>query len=165
MSECTAVADELLACLQKVTFPGQPEGWQTVRTTLRTILCKGKRKELSEHLNTMRSQLALRMLALLNAKSDLHDSRQTETIDWIQHSNKEIVEVVAFESNCLNRHLEDYATRLENLVGDGAKAAQQRHQEAIAAILTLRDGNTQVLARPPHNGEASEERNGHIDDN
>lgn len=155
MSQCTAVADDLLIYLNKLTFDGLPDKWQTIRLTLRTVLSNGKIKELSNRLNILRSELALRILALLNAKSDIQASQLAETVEQLRRSGKDVVEVVSLESNSLKRDWTHLATRFEDLLERGEESAQQRHLETVAAILTLRDGDTKIVTRPLNNNETS----------
>jgi hypothetical protein len=148
------VADELLTYLNKITFNDLPDKWQTIRMTLRTVLSNGKIKELSNRLNILKGELAIRILALLNAKSDIQASQLAETVEQLQRSSKDVVEVVSIESNSLKRNWTHLAARFEDLLEHGEESAQQRHLETIAAILTLRDGDTKIIARPLTNDEA-----------
>jgi hypothetical protein len=91
----------------------------------------------------------LRILALLNAKSDIHSARHAKAFAQLQRSNEDIVEAIAFHSSTVASGLHDIAKRVGDLHQEGAAAAEDRHQETTAAILMLRDGATQTIIRSP----------------
>jgi len=78
---------------------------------------------------------------LLNRKSDAQAQSQADSLSLIKNSKEDIVEVVSF-----NRKILQDATTHET---------KQRHEETIAAILSLRDGSIETVLFPTSMGEKS----------
>jgi hypothetical protein len=131
-----------------LTLTNPTDKWQTIRAALRTVWTQSKIEELVTRLDSFRREIALRILLLLNAKSDIQSRRQTKILDSLQRSSKDVVEVISINSSNLQSTLEKHATQVGRFQEEHTVAAERRHEETIAAILTLRDGNTQVIARP-----------------
>lgn len=91
---------------------------------------------------SLRSELVFRILALLNTKSD-------SQLDYLDKYHADIVEVVSLNQEGLRSSLRDNAADLSQLVCDTEIKAKKRHDETIAAILTLQNGKTRVLTRRP----------------
>jgi hypothetical protein len=134
--------------LDKLTLDKDSGTWQSVRAALETIWDKEKIDVLSTQLQTLRQELALRVLVLLNAKNDAQASCQSERFDRLDRNTQDIVEVVSINQSMLKSALADHATEARRQGDQSDFVAKHRHEEVIAAILTLRDGNTQTLARP-----------------
>ncbi|KAL9618347.1 MAG: hypothetical protein Q9160_006929 [Pyrenula sp. 1 TL-2023] len=146
--KCNEIASELISALERITV-GQPANkWKSVQTALCTIWSDGKITDLVAQLDSYRREIALRILVLLNAKSDTQSRRQTKILDNLQRSTKDVVEVISITSGSLQASLEHQALEASQLRKEHAVTAKRQHEETIAAILTLRDGNTQVIARP-----------------
>jgi hypothetical protein len=141
------VANELITCLQKLTGDHHPSIWQSIGSALRTQWDRNKIEDLAKRLQSFREQIALRIMVLLNAKSDFQALRQAETLDVLQRSNKDIIEIISINSNTLQSVLKDHVRKTGQLHRDNTIAAQLRHEETIAAILTLRDGHTEGISR------------------
>jgi hypothetical protein len=81
--------------LDKLTLDKDSGTWQSVRAALETIWDKEKIDVLSTQLQTLRQELALRVLVLLNAKNDAQASCQSERFDRLDRNTQDIVEVVS----------------------------------------------------------------------
>ena len=101
-------------------------------------------------LQTLRQELALPIPVLLNAKSDAQASCQSECFDQLDRNTQDIVEVVSINQSILKSALAHHDTEARRQGDRSDFVAKYRHEEVIAPTLTLRDGNTQTLARPAH---------------
>jgi hypothetical protein len=149
---CSAVANDLIECLGKLTLAETDEKkWKSFRAALKTIWSKEKVDELAKRLDGYRQESGTRFLVLLNAKSDVLFSQFDE-------KSQTIVEAVTFSRKTLMRSLKKDLTELEErvLLSQREEIDQQGYQhelraderleKTIAAILTLRDGTTRTLA-------------------
>ena len=141
--------------LRKLTRDKDSGTWQSVRAALETIWDKEKIDVLSTQLHTLRQELALRILVLLNAKNDAQTSSQTHRFDRLDRQTQDIVEVVSINQSILGSALANHAKATQRQGIQSDIVAKHRHEEVIAAILTLRDGNTQTLTRPANSGDAA----------
>jgi hypothetical protein len=135
----------LTTCLEQLVLKAPAKKWQSVYSALRTVWSKGKIEEMSKRLDLFRQELALRILVLLNTKHDAQSSHQAETLERLERSNKDIIEIVSITNSVLGSFLQEHGRRDGSLDDTGT---ERRHEETIAAILTLRDGNTQTIVRP-----------------
>jgi hypothetical protein len=62
------------------------------------------------------------------------------------------VEIIAVNGETLQSAFGEHVAEVGRLHRDASAAAQRMHQETIAAILTLRDGNTKVVTTPNQDG-------------
>lgn len=106
-----------------------------------------KIEDLVKQLESFKQEIALSILVLVNAKSDVLALGQEKTNDLVQQGYRDIVEIIAINGNATRSSVGKRATRLERLHQDAQAAAQHRHEEIIAAILTLRNGATEVITR------------------
>ncbi|KAK5032803.1 hypothetical protein LTS07_004213 [Exophiala sideris] len=148
VAQCDEVAQELILVLQRLSIDQPASTWQSCRAALRTVWSSDKVEKLMSRLDSYRRETALRILVLLNAKSDAQSRRQTKILDTLQRSTKDVVEVISITSSNVQANLEQQTARIIHMHEQQAAVGKQQHEEIIAAILTLRDGNTQVIARP-----------------
>lgn len=151
MIDCNVIANELVASLDQLTLDKHAGQWQSIRAALQTIWTQGKIDEVVTRLDSYTREIALRILLLLNAKSDAQSRRQSkilEVVDSLQRSSKDVVEVISINSSHVQSTFDDHARRAGHHHEEHAAAARRNHEETIAAILTLRDGNMHVIARP-----------------
>lgn len=156
MAQCNSAAEEFISCLDNLTVtPGSH--WSSFQAAIRSIWSAKKVREMSERLDSFRSEVALRILVLLNAKHDLQMTHQDGRFDHLDKKAHEIVEVMSINQQSIRSVLTDHANGVKRLQHENDATARRRHEETIAAILTLRDGNTKILTRKPaafnhHNG-------------
>lgn len=149
--------------MRKLTLDKDSGTWQSVRAALETVWDKEKIDVLSTQLQTLRQELALRILVLLNAKNDAQASSQRHQFDQLDRKTQDIVEVVSINQSILRSALANHATAAERQGNQSEIVAKHRHEEVIAAILTLRDGNTQTLTRPAiSDGAGNDETTGRV---
>ncbi|KAI1325257.1 hypothetical protein F5Y16DRAFT_378335 [Xylariaceae sp. FL0255] len=104
--------------------------------------------ELQGQLAQYRSEILSRLLVTMNKSQ----RNQAKDIDQMKRSNQEIVEILSLECNTIRAQLLQQHRQYTNLAGLGREAAEKRHSEVIAAILTNRDGESRMLAnREPEN--------------
>ena len=96
---------------------------------------------LSTQLQTLGQELALRILVLLDAKNDTQASCRSDRFDRLDRNTQDIVEVVSINQSILKSALAHHATEARCQGDQSDFVAKHRHEEVIAAILTLRDGN------------------------
>lgn len=109
---------------------------------------------LKDRLTTFRQEIGLRLLVLLSAKSESQAQSQADMYNLIGRSHKDIVEIIAVNGKTLQSTLGAHETRVRHLHEDAKVRARQMHKEIIAAILTLRDGDTEVI-RPSDSDKAA----------
>lgn len=131
------MADELIACLDKLAVDHKGGRWKSFCSALSTVWSKDKIDELSTRLNSFRSELALCILVLVNAKIDSQAFCQAQTFDQYDRSSHEVVEIMSLNSRALEHNLREHAERIKIIHHEGDVVAQQRHEEALDAILTL----------------------------
>lgn len=146
--QCNEIANELIACLERLTIDQSANRWRSFRAALRTIRSHEKVNGLVARLDSYRQEIALRILVLLNAKSDVQSRRQTKILEGLQRSTKDVVEVISITNGTVQASLERQVSQIDRMHEEHTSTARRQHEETIAAILTLRDGNTQVIARP-----------------
>jgi hypothetical protein len=139
------VAQELLQALNKVTFRKGFRKWQSVRAAVITSWKKDQLNGLAQRLNDYRQQLTLRLLVALNSQC----SQDREQLGQPQESHKEIVEVVSISYGRLRSMLKEQYGRELDWDRKDQIAAEIRHAETIAAILTTRDGVNRTIMWSP----------------
>ena len=134
--QCTATADELIDLLGQFETNLKSKGWTSIYKALQAAWNRNKVDRLSQSLNSFRSEIALRILVSLNSKLNTH----TTDVDGrlASHSKKdyEIVEVLSIDQSALRPSTEQLHSESE-----------RGHDSAIAAILTLRGGDTRILTQ------------------
>ncbi|KUJ13415.1 uncharacterized protein LY89DRAFT_651612 [Mollisia scopiformis] len=140
--QCNEIAKELATCLQKITINShKTDKWTNIKTALRTMWKQERIDELAKKLTDYRGQLTLRVLLLLNS----YYATQSERLDQLAESNKEIVEVVSINLGSMSSKLEAHQ-RNESFRREQASAdADRKHSEIITAILTTRGGDSRAI--------------------
>lgn len=140
--QCNEIANDLATCLQRITINShKSEKWTNIKTALRTMWKQERIDELAKKLSEYRGQLTLRVLLLLNS----YYATQSEKLDQLAESNKEIVEVVSINLGSINSKIEGYR-KDENVRREQASVdADRKHSEIITAILTTRGGDSSAI--------------------
>lgn len=124
--------------------------WRSFSQAIKSKWSGQKIDAMSKRLEAFRSELVFRMLVLLNAKEDSNSAHQDENFERLHKKHDDIVEVVSINQEMLRSTLRDNTTDLTRLLQKSSLTARQRHDETIAAILTLKNGRTKVLSRKPN---------------
>jgi hypothetical protein len=136
--ECTNVANELIACLNKLTVDHnvkiEKRIWRSVFVAVRTIWDESKIKDLQACLERCRQQVANQILVLLNAKVEVQSLQQKEGFDRLDQGHKDIVEVLLINQDVL----------MSELAGQRAEFRRQ-FKETTAAILKWQDGQIRTI--------------------
>ena len=90
--DCCAVAYELIECLNTLKGKSNQTLWSTFRQAIRTIWSKEKVIEMASTLENDRSELALRILTLLNAKVGRNADAQERRLNTLEQQNYNITE-------------------------------------------------------------------------
>jgi hypothetical protein len=106
-----------------------------------TIWHKDDVENLTKRLSTFREQLALRVLVLLNTNQNILGQR----LDDLNKDTKEIIEVLSINHNAASTRIENHHRQTGKWHKDSETLAAVRHEEVIAAILTLEDGSKRTL--------------------
>jgi hypothetical protein len=112
---------------------------------MQTVLKQDRITNLKNRLTMFRQQIGLRLLVLLSAKSESQAQSQADMHNLVERSHKDIVEIIAVNGKTLQSTLGAHETRVLHLHEDAEVRARRMHEEIIAAILTLRDGDTEVI--------------------
>jgi hypothetical protein len=153
--DCALAAEELNGHLGKLTVDN-PTGWQSFQIAFKTMWKKGKIEMLSKRLNSYRKEIALRLLVLLNAKTETLVSREKNTVKQARNESADIVEVLSINHETLRTALK---SQTEEIMLQNEANTQKWHRETLGAILTLRDGSLQTVL------QADDESNEHRYDN
>ncbi|KAI1421707.1 hypothetical protein F5Y12DRAFT_688017 [Xylaria sp. FL1777] len=165
-NECDKVVQELLKGardgIEKANIPrlghektsqevkkGQVQGsWAPPRNVLKSLraalaLAWGSKRvdELQDQLNGYRGEILSRLLVVMNKTQ----RKQTKDMEQMKRSNQEIVEILSVECNTLHLQLQRQHRQYTKLAGMDRQAAEKRHAEVIAAILTSRDGESRMI--------------------
>ena len=140
VSDCVAVADEMIRLLSHFESNIRSRKWKSVHKALQVVWNQDKIEGLAKTLDSCRSALVLRILVALNEKSDLRAAALDKNFEDLDRGNQEIVEVISINQSRLQSAVHQAYENTES-------AAQHRHNQTIAAILTLRNGNSKLVAR------------------
>jgi hypothetical protein len=158
----------LIKALRKLKKADGTDVWGSLRAALKTIWHKDKIETLSKQLEDYKRQLGLRLLVLLNAKSDLQSADNVNRLRTLETSNQRIVEIVTFTQSLMeaafsssndntkgseyDQTIKRYWRSMQRLEGDPSdKEPQRLCEQAHSAILTFEDGTVRSisdLARP-----------------
>jgi hypothetical protein len=130
------VADELTACLDEVSCTpyNKTQKWDSVRTAIKTRWNKNKIESISRRLDIYERAISVRLLALLNARSGvLLDHQEMDAGRRVKAKN-DIVEAISFSQD-----------QLWHRIDKSDEKAKQQHEDMIAAILKLQDGQIAML--------------------
>ncbi|KAI4190243.1 MAG: hypothetical protein L6R41_000913 [Letrouitia leprolyta] len=142
LNHCIEVADDIIRMMDKFEANTMSNMWKSSFSALQAVWNKDKFEQMFRILDSLRGELVLRTLAVLSAKLDVQNTGIEHRLDSVAKDGKEIIEVMAINQRTLKSH----ATHLHDM---DQSAAEQRHEEAIAAILTLRNGDTKYISRQP----------------
>lgn len=140
MSDCVVVADEIIQLLNRFENNVRSRKWKSVHKALQVVWNQDKIERLARTLDSCRTALVLRILVVLNAKSDLQAAAFGQHFEDLDRGNQEIVEVISINQSRLQ-------STVHHAYENSEAAAQHRHNQTIAAILTLRNGDSKLVAR------------------
>lgn len=168
MLGCTAVADDLISLLAKLTRRDVGFG-KSIRQAFLTIWNKEKIDQLSKKLDSYRLELNSHILMLLNAKAERQFANSLQQFRLLEQSQKQlaagqqrILEVVTFTQSMVMPAEEGEISKLELEVlqnpipdtfspkGRDKAIPQRRSEKAIAAIVTLEDGTVDTIRCVPN---------------
>jgi hypothetical protein len=129
-SECTKEASTLISILEKIKLTDASSRNKNFRAALETAWKRDEIEASESRLRRYREELSLRILATLNAKSGEH--------------GRDIIEILSINQE------------LKSTIEDLRTSTTQSHEETIAAILTLRDGDVRTITRRPTGDFASD---------
>ncbi|KAI0377441.1 hypothetical protein F5Y04DRAFT_264275 [Hypomontagnella monticulosa] len=123
ISGCNVIAEELLELLDSLKANVADSKWTSLRKAVASRWNADKIESLEGQINEFRVQLALRMLAFMNAKADHDASNWDSHLKKISKDGNRITEIVAFTEEKL----------------------EHRHSEVISAIMALANGERRFL--------------------
>lgn len=130
------MAKELTACLDEVSrtpYKGIRK-WDSVCTAIKTLWNKDKIESISRRLDVYERAISVRLLAQLNSRSEaLLDHQETNAGRRAKVQN-DIVEAILFSQD-----------KLSHRIDESDMKAKQQHENMIAAILKLQDGQIAML--------------------
>ena len=104
--------------------------------------------EVVKQLEMYRLEVSFRLLVLLNAKSNSQEAQQTQSLQNLQRGNQDIVEVISINHTTIVQALQETISQSRTSLEKYNTVSQRRHEETMAAIFTLSDGNVEAIARP-----------------
>ncbi|KAI1264064.1 hypothetical protein F5Y18DRAFT_95048 [Xylariaceae sp. FL1019] len=111
--------------------------WRTFLQALQTIWKADEIASLRSRLSILQEQLALRVLACINAKVDHYATENARHFDDLQEKCLKVVEIVSFNQGELKRLRDDFDQSM--------KVVKKHHGNVIAAIVTLGNGESRAL--------------------
>ncbi|KAI4609850.1 uncharacterized protein J4E87_010967 [Alternaria ethzedia] len=140
---CSEVGTEIIRYLEDLIPKAKKiSAWKSFHIALRTILKKEEIEGLVKKLKGYQQDLSLRLLALLNAKTDVHSSEVTQRLDSLETASKRIVQILTFtqSSSGLSASPRDLTRNAGN------KSEHTRREKVLRVILGLEDGTTFSVA-------------------
>lgn len=130
------MAEELTECLDEVSrtrYKGIRK-WDSVCTAIKTLWNKDKIERISRRLDVYERAISVRLLALLNSRSEALLDHQEANAGRRAKVQNDIVEAILFSQD-----------KLSHRIDESDKKAKQQHENMITAILKLQDGQIAML--------------------
>jgi len=139
---CSEVGAEIIRYLEDlIPKVNKRSAWKSFYIALRTILKKEQIEGLVSRLEGYQQDLSLRLLALLNAKTDVHSSELTQRLDSLEKASKRIVQILTFTQSSSG-----YSTSPRDLIRKSEnKSEDTRREKVLCVILGHEDGTTLSL--------------------
>ncbi|KAI4604585.1 hypothetical protein J4E80_011027 [Alternaria sp. BMP 0032] len=140
---CCEVGTEIIKYLEDLIPKANKRSvWKSVNIALRTILKKEQIEGLVSRLEGYQQDLSLRLLALLNAKTDLHSSEVTQRLNNLETASNRIVQILTFTQSS-----SESSASPRDLTGNPeSKSENTRREKVLRVILGLEDGTTLSVA-------------------
>ncbi|KAI4710614.1 hypothetical protein J4E89_004202 [Alternaria sp. Ai002NY15] len=140
---CSEVGTEIIKYLEDlIPRANKRSAWKSFHIALRTILKKEHIEGLVSRLEGYQQDLSLRLLALLNAKTDAHSSEVTQRLENLETASKRIVQILTFTQSSSGS-----SASPRDLTGDPeTKSENTRREKVLRVILGLEDGTTLSVA-------------------
>jgi len=140
---CSEVGTEIIKYLEELIPKAKKRpAWASFHIALRTILKKEEIEGLVRKLEGYQQDLSLRLLALLNAKTDVHSSEVTQRLDSLETASKRIVQILTFTQSSSG-----YSTSPRDLTRNSEnKSEDNKREKVLRVILGLEDGTTLSVA-------------------
>ncbi|KAK7408873.1 hypothetical protein QQX98_008934 [Neonectria punicea] len=159
IAECRAAAQRLCNILSEATGGsdkyakfGQPlnQAFNVTRQSIKIVWKDSEINEIQTALNNCRSQFVLRLLLSLNTKADV----QLQHDKSLETHISNVVEVLAIYQERQQASIVSQTQHLENRIQESDHRIVRLHEETVAAILTLANGEKKVLrsAASPEDG-------------
>ncbi|OIW34275.1 hypothetical protein CONLIGDRAFT_709669 [Coniochaeta ligniaria NRRL 30616] len=139
--ETAEVAEELIQVVDFVArHGGKNKAWRSFRRALDAVFSKTKIDALSDRIDTLRNELILRVVVSLKARSDspLQSAALDSRFESLTDQGKELARMLLDNNNFFTTGLDKVLHRQEEI----AEAARLRHEETVAALATLRAGQS-----------------------
>ena len=136
---CSEVGTEIIDYLEDLIPKAKKRSaWKSFHIALRTILKKGEIEGLVGRLEGYQQDLSLRLLALLNAKTDVHSLELNQRLDNLETASKRIVQILTFtqSSSGSSASPRDLTRNPED------KSENTKREKVHRVILGLEDGTT-----------------------
>jgi hypothetical protein len=151
-------------CITKVTTKIRKDAklgpWKNIPAALITVWKADKLEAISKQLDLYRQQLILRILVILEARSASQAAHLDNRFDRLERANQQVIEVIAINQTKTRDAKESQANALVSTQDNEGVDSQQRQAKTIAAILTFKDGATQILSTdPPEDNQQFHESN------
>ncbi|KAI4684295.1 uncharacterized protein J4E84_006283 [Alternaria hordeiaustralica] len=140
---CAEVGTEIIKYLEDLIPKANKRSvWKSVNIALRTILKKEQIEGLVSRLEGYQQDLSLRLLALLNAKTDLYSSEVTQRLNNLETASNRIVQILTFTQSS-----SESSASPRDLTGNPeSKSENTRREKVLRVILGLEDGTTLSVA-------------------
>ncbi|KAI4620785.1 hypothetical protein J4E83_005146 [Alternaria metachromatica] len=139
---CSGVGTQIIKYLEDlIPKANKRSAWKSFHIALRTILKKEEIEGLVRRLEGYQQDLSLRLLALLNAKTDVHSSEVTQRLDSLETASKRIVQILTFTQSSSG-----YSASPRDTKNSEAKSEDTRRETVLRVILGLEDGTTRSVA-------------------
>ncbi|KAK5655654.1 hypothetical protein OQA88_5587 [Cercophora sp. LCS_1] len=158
VAKCQAIARELMAVLTSIRDKLQDEkdGDKLPKKLPKRLLGALKAawkssdiEDMAEKLASYRSQLILRMLLTLDAKTDAGLSRQEIYGEILVKNTSQILEILTISQSKLGAAVNREEERVLDRLGYSEELKRKILEEVTTAILTLQNGETRVLTARP----------------
>jgi hypothetical protein len=112
--------------------------WKSTSKAIQAVWRKDRIETFHNRLESLRSQISIRVLAALNAKAEFQLNVVQNGLENIGRGGREIVEIMSINQSILE-------SRMNHIHQTTQQLAEYRHNKTIGAILTLRNGDMRVL--------------------
>lgn len=134
------MADEIIELVEKTRTKAKSCKAKSVLRAIRAVWNEDKIAGLLRSLDYLRAELVLRILVSLNTKLQAQNVQVDDQLAHLDSRGKEVVEIISINQQRTQAHIGHVHGTIE-------ANAKWRHDETVAAILTLRDGETRTITR------------------
>ncbi|KAM0809263.1 hypothetical protein AB5N19_09606 [Seiridium cardinale] len=144
LDECSVTAQQLLDLLNSLKAKANRAKWYSFLQAINTVWKRDELDQLNNRLGVYRTDLSIRILGYLNAKTDVYAAQNRQALSDVHKSGREIVQILSINHADMIDRLSKQETRLAHQLE--AQSSSRRKSGLIDAVLTFKDGDTKSLS-------------------